>query len=230
MDELSLRGGGVWEAMASVNMIGFKPVKFSFGQIHISGGHGGKPLPVLSKTVSDAACKKNMTCVKVSCSEQWLLFATTGQRRYSAGSFGRTSLLEDLREKVQKYCDGEGSSSSGVQIPSEDYDPMMEVEQDEEGNEASPANIKSQGQKRMRYFRNPARDSIVTFDVPARCPEEDAHCTEVRQIKLHIVDRKEVWLHVGDVEWAVRYLYVQNLFKGVPLVPDGSAGPGNAVG
>ena len=138
--------------------------------------------------------------------------------------------MEVLREKVQKYCDAEGSSSSGVQIPSEDYDPMMEVEQDSEGNAASPAKIKSQGKKRMRYYSNSARDSIATFEVPARCPEEDVDCTEVRKIKLYVVDRKVVWLHIDDVAWAVRFLYVQNLLKGVPLVPDDSAGPGDVVG
>ena len=106
-------------------------------------------------------------------------------------------------------------------MASDDYDPMMEVEQDQAGSELSPK-IKSQGQKRMRYFRNPARDSIATFDMPVRCPEEDPHCTDVRQIRLYVVDRSMVWLHMDDVEWAMRYLYVQNLLKGVPLVPDGS--------
>lgn len=211
-------------------MDGFKPVEFCFGQIHISGGHGGKPLPVASKTVADPAGNKNMTFVKLSCSEPWLLYATTGQRRYSAGSFGRTSLLEDLRQQVQKYCDGEGSSADGAQMLDEDYDPMMEVEQDGGASQGSPGKIKSHGQTRMRYFRNVARSSIVTFDVPVRCPEEDAERTELRQIKLYIVDRKEVWLHIDDVGWAVRYLYVQNLLKGVPLVPDDSTGPGNVVG
>ena len=228
--ELSLRGCGVWETMASVDMTGFRKVSISFGQIHISGGHGGKQLPVDSKTVSDATGNEQMTFVKMSYSEDWLLFATTGQRRYWAGAFGRTSLLLDLRDKLQKYCDGEVSSSSGAKIHSEDYDPMMEVEQGEADNEASPAKIKGQGQKRMRYFRNPNKNSIVTLDMPTRCPEEDAYCTELRQIKLYVKDRKVIWLHIDDVEWAMRYLYVQNLLKGVALVPDDSTGPGGAVG
>ena len=202
-------------------MTGFKPVTFSFGQIHVSGGHGGTPIPVISKTVSDPNGNDHMTFVKMACSEQWLVVATTGQKKYSAGLFGRTSLLGDLRDKVQKYCDGEVSSSSCVAMASDDYDPMMEVEQDQAGSELSPK-IKSQGQKRMRYFRNPARDSIATFDMFARCPEVDPDCTEVRQIRLYVVDRSVVWLHMNDLEWAMRYLYVQNLLKGVPLVPDDS--------
>ena len=109
--------------MASMNMTGFKPVKFSFAQIHISGGHGAKPIPVTSKTVSDPIG----TFVNMSCSEAWLVFAATGSTKYLAGSFGRTSLLEDLRDKVQKHCDGDMSSSSSIPIAAEEYDLMMEL-------------------------------------------------------------------------------------------------------
>jgi hypothetical protein len=209
--------------MASVDMTAFKPVKFSFGQIHMSGGHPGKPMPVISKTVFDPSGNNNTTFVKMATSEQWLLSATTGQRKYFAGAFGRTSLLEDLRDKVQQFCDGGVSSSSGAAI--EAYDPMMEVDQDAEDSELSPTKIKAKGEKRMRYYENPAKDSICTFDMPVRCPEEDPDPTELRQIKLYVKDRKAIWLHIDDVEWAVRYLYVQNLLKGVPLVADDSPGP-----
>ena len=211
--------------MASVNMTGFKPVRFSFGQIHVSGGLAGKPQPVNSKTVGDSAGEGNMTFVKMSSGEQWLTCATTGQRRYSGGSFGRTSLLDELRDKVQKYCDGEGPSSSGDAMPSDDYDPMMEVEQEQVDGE-SPIKTKGQGQKRVRYYRNAAKNSVATFPMLVRCPEEDPECTEVRNIRVHVMDRKVLWLHIDDVDWAVRYLYVQNLLKGVPLVSEDSPGPG----
>ena len=52
--------------------------------------------------------------------------------------------------------------------------------------------------------------------------------TSVQAPKLHethYVDRRAIWLHIDYVEWAMRYLYVQNLLKGVLLVPDDSTGP-----
>ena len=61
--------------------------------------------------------------------------------------------------------------------------------------------------------------------MPARCPEDAPNCTEVRNIRLYIEDRVQVWLDLTDVEWAVRFLYVQNLLKGVPLIPEDSTGP-----
>ena len=144
------------------------------------------------------------------------------EQKYSAGMFGRTSLLNVLHDKVHTLCDGEVSSSSPK--ASDEHDPMMDVQQDQADSGCSPK-IKSQGQKRMRYFHNLARDSIATFDMPVRCPEEDPHCTDVRRIRLYVESRKEVWLHLDDVEWAVRYLFAQNLLKGVPLRPDDSTGP-----
>ena len=213
------------ESVAKVNLHGFSPVKFVFGAIQISGGHVKKPMPVIAKTVTNQSGTANMTFVKLSTNEPWLQYATTGHKRSSGGSFGRTSLLEALREKVLTFCNDAAPSSSGDAIAAEEYDPMMEVEQPEEDTDTTPSKIKRQGQKRMRYLTNPVKDSVVTFAMPVRCPEEDPDCTAVRNIKLYIVDRKTIWLHIDDVEWAVRYLYVQNFLKGVPLVPDDSSGP-----
>ena len=207
--------------MATPSMAGFKPVKFSLGHVLVSGGHVRAPIPVTSKTVSDPNGYADMTFVKMARSEQWLALATTGQKKYSRAWSGRRSLLDDLQAKIRNYKAGWVWSSSCAAMTSGDYEPTMVVEQDQAGSEFS-LKINRQGRKRKRSSRNPARDSIATFDMPVRCPEEDPHCTDVRQIRLYVVDRSVVWLHMNDLEWAMRYLYVQNLLKGVPLVPDDS--------
>jgi hypothetical protein len=66
----------------------------------------------------------------------------------------------------------------------------------------------------------------VQIDVPVKCPEEERRCELKRKVTIFIVDRKQVWLSIEDVEWALRYLYVHNVLKGVPLVSPDSAGPG----
>ena len=97
---------------------------------------------------------------------------------------------------------------------------MVEADQDEFDSQSK---INVQGQNRMRYLGNLAKNSIVTLDVLVPSPEEDPDCTEVRQIRLYVVDRLTLWLRIDDVEWAVRYLYVQNVLKGVPLFPEDSS-------
>lgn len=200
----------------------FKPLKFHFGKIHVQGGHTAKSLPLNSKTV-EVSDKENITFVKLSVAEPWLIMATTGASKHTASSFGRTSLLEDLRINIQKMCNGAESSASAVP-ESEDYDPMAEVEEVEAPAQVGPKTV-GRGQKRTRYYKNHAMKQIVTLDMPVRCPEEDPKCKEVRTIKLYIEDRVQIWLDIADVEWAVQYLYVQNLLKGVPLVPEDSTGP-----
>ena len=134
----------------------------------------------------------NIIFVKLGVTEAWLLHFTTGMKRHAHGAFGRTSLLEGLRDTVAKYFDGEAACSSAVaeQDHSEDHNPMLDVDQDADDVESSPGKIKSQGGKRMRYFRNLARNSIVIADVLVRCTEENPECTEVRPIRLYIADPK----------------------------------------
>ena len=61
--------------------------------------------------------------------------------------------------------------------------------------------------------------------MPVRCPEEDPGCRDFREVRLYVKDRNTIWLHIDDVEWAVRFLFMQSHLKGVPLVTDDSPGP-----
>ena len=60
---------------------------------------------------------------------------------------------------------------------------------------------------------------------PAISPEEDPTSTSTRTIQLYVVDRKQVWLDLDDVEWALRVLYMQFVLKGVPVVSPDDTGP-----
>ena len=93
----------------------------------------------------------------------------------------------------------------------------------------SASKTKGRGQKRTRYYKNPRKKTILTVEKPVRCPQEDPACTDMRRIRLYVEDRKQIWLDLADVEWAVRYLFVQNHLKGVPLIPDDSVGPGGVA-
>ena len=222
-----MTGGGVQK---------FKPVEFRFGQIHLRGGHNGKFSPVISKTVRSKNSSVEETFVKFASSEQWLVQATTGQTRRSQSARGRTTLVNDLRTRVERLCDGydvpesqESQDSQEVEGHGDDYDPMVEVDQTE-GAPSERVKVEGvRGVRRSRYYKNFCKNTVVTVSMPARGPEQDPTCTDVRRVKLFIEDRKTVWLHLNDVPWAVQFLYVQNMLKGVPIVPPDSAGPGGAL-
>ena len=127
----------------------FRPVQLEFGKIHMKGGHSAKALPMTSRTV-EGPDRQNVTFVKMATTELWLISAVTGSARYSASSFGRTSLLDDMHARVSKLCDGDERAEDVPQ--DDDYDPMAEVEQ---ADEAAKRNSKTygQGNKRTRYYK-----------------------------------------------------------------------------
>ena len=211
--------------MARVDTSLFRPLKFDFGEIHMSGGQSQRAYPMTSKVV-EGADGENITFVKLAIAETWLIASTTGQKKITGSSFGRTSLLDDLRENIKKHCGCPGSVSDPGPAEGDDCDPMAEVEQ-EAADLPSGCKIKGRGQKRLRYYRNHRNKTVVSMDMPVRCPEEDPTCAEMRKIRVYVEDRKQIWLDLKDAEWAARYLYIQNHLKGVPLIPDDSTGPGH---
>ena len=216
-----IRGDG---DMPQLDLSGFRTVAFDYGKIHFRGGALAKATPVASKAIALTE-NRNITFVKMSVRDQWLVAAVTGEKKYG-GAFARTSLLDDLRLKIIQYCNGELDSGSdatgGDNTQDADYDPMSEV-----ANEADPSCplIVLRGVKRLRYKKNAALKKCVSFDMPLRCPEEDPNCTETKRIMLFIEDRKQVWLALEDVSWAVQYLYTQAHLRGVPLIDDHCPGP-----
>ena len=198
----------------------FKPVSFQRGKVHISGGLLGKYMAMTTKDVKDLD-GKSYEFVKVSWSEPWLVHAVSGCYRFHHSSFYRTTLVADLLKQVVRICNGEGDPDvqlHGGGAAGADVDPMLELA----GN-AGPGARVAVGTAvigRARYHENRARNQIVTVSMPAVCPEEDRHCKVKRNVKLRITDRRTIWLSIDDVEWMVRYLFVQNQLRGVATVDD----------
>ena len=207
----------------------FKPVKFDFGQVHIAGGHTATPAAVTSKSV-EGSDKKQHIFVKMAAKKRWLLSAVCGSQDKNQKAFRRTSLLNTLRDHVARIADGIDSSHAPPVAAAVEYDPMSEIGSVRNTTPAFGTTLLSADNRgRKRYYTNRAKNCIVTVNVTSRCPEMDPQCTQMRAVKMFIVDRKTVWLSIDDVAWAVRYLFDQHHLKGIPLVADDDAGPGGGV-
>jgi len=215
------RGHGGFAVVKNMDVI-FKPVNFHFGQVHISGGFMTKSAPVVSKSI-EGSDRKQTTFVKMASSEAWLRHATCGAGDRSKGGFARTSLLCVLRTHIVRLADA-------TPVADEEIDPMDEIgSAPANGNAGGSAFLSTDKRGRARYYKNKARNCIATVNVTSRPPEIDPNCTQMRAVKLFIVDRQTIWISTDDVSWAVRYLFDQNHLKGVPLVADDDAGPGGGV-
>ena len=81
-------------AMGKNILAAFRPVKFEYGKIHMSGGYNTRPIAMKSKTVNTAD-GGSKTFVKMATTEAWLIMSTTGRCIKNGSSFDRTTLLGD---------------------------------------------------------------------------------------------------------------------------------------
>ena len=220
---------------SEVDLTGFKSVSFEFGQIHIKGGFLGKPMPMVSKQFRSGDDEQTKTFVKISRDQPWLMAATAGKNKASHTSIGRTSLLNMLHDKVEQFangklesCSSDGATHGGGDEAADDDDPMnmVDVPVEEQQKFETPTKVSGRGSNRQRYYRNVAKGTIFYTNVPECTAEEDPTQREQRRIALYILDRRTIWLDLDDVAWAVRFLYVQNMLKGVPVVQADDDGPG----
>ena len=206
-----------------IDMTGFRPATFETGKVHMQGGLLRTSIAMVTK--KHGLGNKGRIFVKISTTEPWLIRATMGENKAETGAFGRTSLIEMLRVLVEQASLGELeeqiAEASAVAGEGDEVDPMAAVDTGG-GVRVSPL---IQGAKRRRFSHNPAKNQVVTVKMQAECPEVDTDAAETRPINLFVVDRKQIWLSIDDVDWAIRWLYMQNLLKGVPLVPPNSQGP-----
>ena len=117
---------------------------------------------------------------------------------------------------------------AAVAAVDDNYDPM-DVSGSAPKRGPNTIGLDTDRQGRARYSWNRLTNCIVTVNVASRCPEIDPTCTQMRPVKLYIIDRRTVWLSIDDVPWAIRYLHDQVHLKGVPMVADNDAGPGGVV-
>ena len=186
-------------------------------------------MPMVTRRVK--AGGKDKTFVKMSMNEPWLLFATTGQRHANASTYGNRSLLDVLREHVEQACNGDlhcAADGEAADAGDDDYDPMNEVDCEETAADKA-WQTRGRGEKRARYYKNHAKHKLLNIDFPIRPPELVKDGKDKRSVRMYIMDRRQIWLQIDDVPWAMKYLYVQNLLKGVPLVAPDSEGPSAAA-
>ena len=203
----------------NVDLSGFRAMDFQFDRVHTTGGMLKTPMPMQSRKVADKGL-----FVKICRREPWLGTATTGQKYPKNNIYGQHCLLDVLREHVQEACDGRAALKEAGETKDE-YDPMNEVDCPQ-GDVNADRDRHGGGAKRAR--KNIAKHRFLEMEMAMHPPEIVRNCSARKSILLFIVDRRQIWLRLSDVAWAVKYLYIQSLMKGVPMVAEDSRGPGEA--
>ena len=133
-------------ADTGVDMTGYKAVQFTLDQVHVTGGFLNTPLPVTAKRCQVGDNAKYF--VKMAAKEKWLVKATCGPLKRSETSFMRTSLLDDLRDRAQRACNGECHNDREEDEADEERDCMDDINVADDSQ--SPTKQTGDG-KRARY-------------------------------------------------------------------------------
>jgi hypothetical protein len=202
----------------------FKPVQVRNEYVLVVGGYNRVPVPALfrKKTVPGLAAgsTEDIVFLKVTAREPWLIAGASGHKQISEGLSNRTTLVEELREKLYLatgwVCGRKESTASSC------TDPMAEVADDEV---LITSTIKKVSAKRTRWIQNPGKDTIMVVPMPERAPEMGIDAG-IRHVQLYCEDRKTIWLCTKDADWALQYLRDQLDCKGVQKIAPDDRGPG----
>ena len=212
---------------AKADMSKCKGAVFTHSTILCKAGLNEKPLPLTTRP--GYVGPKKETFVKLSVRESWLCKAVTGSTTPSHTSIARTTLINDLLTSVKRACDGEiPAEDSAVAGEGEEEDPMNEIETGDVETPVKPKQTRKRArtvEQKYSYTPNAAKNKVVVAEMRQVPEEVDPNNTALRKVPLFIVDRRSVWIPLDDVDWAVKYMYAQNLLKGVGVVRGDSAGP-----
>lgn len=216
----------------SIEMTGLSKLQVVRDKVQVRVGLMKKAMPVSTQRVGVGPNAKEF--VHLMSHENWLSLAVTGNSKVSPRhALDRTGLLVALHQAVADICSGKVDLGADAdnENDDEDFDPMNAFDVVDGGPEAPAHNEQASETgggkpKRARLGKNPAKNKVVSYVLPSHPPELCIEETIERRIQLYIKDRKQIWLHINDLEWAVRYLYIQDFLKGVPMVSPDSSGPG----
>ena len=208
----------------------FVPLRVCEEYVLVTGGYSRHPEPALFRTKMAPAQGgvEKLIFLKVQAREPWLIAGAAGSKHVSQGLSGRTTMVEELRAKLEEACNGDPTLSDnircggGAAASSSTADPMAQVAEDEV---LTTEAVKKVAARRTRWFTNNCKNKVLEVTMPERAPQTGID-EGTRKARLYCEDRKTVWLCTKDADWALKYLRDQLQCKGVHWVAPGDRGPG----
>ena len=207
----------------------FRPLRVLNDVMLVTGGYNRSPEACPFRTAMVGGEKKLF--MHMEAREAWLIKGATAKARITKGLSLRTTLLSEMREKLQAACNGEQTVPATLRCRGEvetasssAADPMAEVAEDEVVS-VQCAKFKGGGIKRNRYFNSNCKNKVLEITMPERARESGFDEGE-RVVRLYCECRSKIWLCSEDADWALKYLRDQLDTKGVCRVHADDRGPG----
>ena len=209
-------------------MAGFRTAKFDTDQVLITAGTCSKRMSMETRRVQTGG--KSVLFALINMRQEWLHKAIAGadQRTASGGGrsrIARVGLMTEFHNIVQKAWQGDIEEEE-EEAPDDDAgsaDPMNDLDAPDV---QTPIKTRGRGVKRKKHKTG---GRVLSCEFPLECPEANPGCKEKRVARLFVERKNRIWLHLDDVDWALKYMYAQYVLQGVPHVSPDDAGPSAAA-
>jgi hypothetical protein len=159
--------------------------------VAVEGGYGGGAEPVEPKEVIHAG--RVISLLRVNKSNPWLLKACGG-RSCHRGSLRCASIIEELREKLERKV--QEDASARLVAPSavaDEADPLCQLEE--------VVAIDYRSAKRRKEEKRRCADILQAVEV-----KEKLGLPQLRSVRVMCCPRHTLWIHEDDVPWLVTYM------------------------
>ena len=208
--------------MVKINLQDFKPVQVRAGVVVTSGGSLRKEYPLHTKDVELEGSSAVATFVWISSNYHWLNFAVgrpadyprPAGKQFVAGLHSQ-GLLKDLRSKVV-------SAEQRIRWPvDEEDDPMNEMTVPSAETLAYYQQRKKNHKRGLHFIKQ-----VCQIPMKEWPPEMTPDSPNIdRMVSVYLDGTKKIWLHLDDLPWLIRSVYIEQQLKGVAVVPSGDEGP-----
>lgn len=192
-----------------------QPPKFDDVQITklttVKGGLLKKPmsLPVLSARFDGA----EMEFVHMTSKQDWLCKAVTGAC-VSTRPLGRVSFLKTLAAKIYGATAGlDEDGDDAAEDQNSSCDPMSAFAFEEDQNKPSQHENSKPKTPRATIKKN----CVLRLRMPDKCQERFPGNSATRDVTCFVKSKREVWLGVEHLPWAINYMHDQFVLGGVPI-------------
>ena len=127
-------------------------------------------MAMVTKTIDNTDGQQKIFA-KMGTKENLLIMSTCACGNKNKTSFYRTSLLDIIRDRIVRLCDGVDAIDGTPLSTADDYDPMSEIVSGNGAPSEGRAIVSTDAKGRTRYYRNRAKNCIVTLDLASRCKE-----------------------------------------------------------
>ena len=192
-----------------------QPPKFDDVQIMklttIKGGLLKKPmsLPVLSARFDGA----EMEFVHLTSKQDWLCKAVTGDC-VSRRPLGRVRFLKTLASKLYGATAGLDEEGEDAADDHASLSDPMSAFAFEEDPQTKPSEQEKSKVKTPRATMK--KNCVLRFRMPEKCQERFPGDSATREVTCFVKSKREVWLGVEHLPWAINYMHNQFILGGVP--------------